>query len=47
MQGAQHVLSGFAQKAPFVGVFKQGDGWFAARVLPQLHVLVWGNKRGV
>ena len=23
------------------------DGWFAARVLPQLHVLLWGNKRGV
>ena len=24
-----------------------GDGWFSPRVLPQLHVLVWGNKRGV
>lgn len=24
-----------------------GDGWFAPRILPQLHVLVWGNKRGV
>ena len=23
------------------------DRWFAARVLPQLHVLMWGNKRGV
>ena len=23
------------------------DYWFAATVLPQLHVLVWGNKRGV
>lgn len=23
------------------------DGWFAARVLPQLHVLLWGNRRGV
>jgi 7-carboxy-7-deazaguanine synthase len=23
------------------------DAWFAARVLPQLHVLLWGNKRGV
>ncbi len=21
--------------------------WFAPRILPQLHVLVWGNKRGV
>ncbi|UWQ08731.1 7-carboxy-7-deazaguanine synthase QueE [Aliiroseovarius crassostreae] len=23
------------------------DRWFAPRILPQLHVLVWGNKRGV
>lgn len=23
------------------------DRWYAARVLPQLHVLLWGNKRGV
>lgn len=23
------------------------DAWFKPRVLPQLHVLVWGNKRGV
>lgn len=23
------------------------DAWFSVRVLPQLHVLVWGNKRGV
>lgn len=23
------------------------DGWFKPRVLPQLHVLLWGNKRGV
>ena len=23
------------------------DGWFRARVLPQLHVLLWGNSRGV
>jgi 7-carboxy-7-deazaguanine synthase len=24
-----------------------GQRWFKPRVLPQLHVLVWGNKRGV
>lgn len=23
------------------------DSWFRPRVLPQLHVLLWGNKRGV
>ncbi|QGA56814.1 7-carboxy-7-deazaguanine synthase QueE [Brucella sp. 2280] len=23
------------------------DGWFEAHVLPQLHVLIWGNRRGV
>jgi len=22
-------------------------GWHEAHVLPQLHVLIWGNKRGV
>jgi len=23
------------------------DSWFTPRILPQLHVLLWGNKRGV
>jgi len=23
------------------------DRWFEARVLPQLHVLLWGHRRGV
>ncbi len=23
------------------------DGWFAPRILPQMHVLIWGNRRGV
>lgn len=23
------------------------DGWFRPRLLPQLHVMLWGNKRGV
>lgn len=23
------------------------DGWFQAKILPQLHVLLWGNLRGV
>ncbi len=23
------------------------DGWFEATVLPQLHVMIWGNQRGV
>ncbi len=22
------------------------DGWFKVRILPQLHVMLWGNKRG-
>ena len=25
----------------------QSDHWYEARVLPQLHVLIWGNERGV
>jgi 7-carboxy-7-deazaguanine synthase len=24
-----------------------GDRWFTPTILPQLHVLIWGNKRGV
>ena len=24
-----------------------GDNWFDVHILPQLHVLLWGNKRGV
>jgi len=24
-----------------------GDEWYAATILPQLHVTIWGNKRGV
>ncbi|MBC9245734.1 7-carboxy-7-deazaguanine synthase QueE [Paracoccus sp. 11-3] len=24
-----------------------GQGWLRPRILPQLHVLIWGNKRGV
>lgn len=23
------------------------EGWFTPRILPQLHVILWGNKRGV
>lgn len=23
------------------------DGWFSVRILPQLHVFIWGNQRGV
>ena len=23
------------------------DGWFKPKILPQLHVIIWGNKRGV
>ena len=23
------------------------DGWYEAKILPQLHVMLWGNKKGV
>jgi 7-carboxy-7-deazaguanine synthase len=23
------------------------DHWYAPKILPQLHVMLWGNKRGV
>ena len=36
-----------AQKAArLIGKVTQ-DGWFAATVLPQLHVMIWGSRRGV
>jgi 7-carboxy-7-deazaguanine synthase len=37
------LLSGFRWLAGKV----TADRWFAATVLPQLHVLAWGNKRGI
>ncbi|OOY09670.1 7-carboxy-7-deazaguanine synthase QueE [Thioclava sp. F36-7] len=38
---------GLADRLGWLTDTAMADGWFAPRILPQLHVLIWGNKRGV
>lgn len=38
---------GILQRMGWLVDLVMADRWFAAHVLPQLHVLLWGNKRGV
>ena len=38
---------GLAERLLWLTETATADGWFAPRILPQLHVLLWGNKRGV
>jgi len=51
--GTSGVLPAEADIDDLLGRFRwlvrkvTADRWFAATVLPQLHVLAWGNKRGV
>lgn len=40
IDGIQARLDWLIQKA-------MDDSWFRPTILPQLHVLIWGNKRGV
>jgi len=40
MQGLNDRLRWLAEKVA-------NDNWFDVRVLPQLHVMIWGNSRGV
>jgi 7-carboxy-7-deazaguanine synthase len=40
-------FAGLRRSYAWLAAKAAGDGWFEARVLPQLHVLIWGNKRGV
>jgi len=53
LQPGNHAVNGEADTAGIMArmhwlVDKTiADGWFTATVLPQLHVLLWGNKRGV
>jgi 7-carboxy-7-deazaguanine synthase len=37
----------FAEKLEWLLARCATDGWFSPTILPQLHVLLWGNKRGV
>ncbi|OOY05985.1 7-carboxy-7-deazaguanine synthase QueE [Thioclava sp. F28-4] len=38
---------GLADRLGWLTDTAMADNWFAPRILPQLHVLIWGNKRGV
>ena len=40
-------IDGIMQRMGWLVDHVIADRWFAAHVLPQLHVLLWGNKRGV
>jgi len=40
-------LQSLADRLGWLTEKAMADGWFAPRILPQLHVLIWGNKRGV
>ncbi|MET2831330.1 7-carboxy-7-deazaguanine synthase QueE [Mesorhizobium shangrilense] len=40
-------LDGIMKRMEWLVEKVTGDRWFDARVLPQLHVLLWGNKRAV
>ncbi|MDB5623320.1 MAG: queE [Devosia sp.] len=40
-------MTGLMQRMEWLVDKVTRERWFAARVLPQLHVLLWGNKRGV
>lgn len=40
-------LSGILSRLDWLIERALRDGWYSATVLPQMHVLLWGNKRGV
>jgi 7-carboxy-7-deazaguanine synthase len=53
LQPGNHVVNGPADQGGLMERMRWlidrtlSDGWYAAKILPQLHVLIWGNKRGV
>ncbi len=56
LQAGNHTPPQQAQELDITGIMRRMDWligrvieekWYAATVLPQLHVLLWGNKRGV
>ncbi|KXF78554.1 7-carboxy-7-deazaguanine synthase [Paramesorhizobium deserti] len=40
-------LDGIMQRMHWLTERTLADQWFTPRILPQLHVLMWGNRRGV
>ncbi len=56
LQAGNHTPPHLSQELDMQGILQRVDWliqrviaekWYRARVLPQLHVLLWGNKRGV
>jgi 7-carboxy-7-deazaguanine synthase len=56
LQAGNHTPPHLSQGLDMPGILQRMDWliqrviaekWYSARVLPQLHVLLWGNKRGV
>jgi len=53
LQPGNHQVNGIAdmdglnQRLQWLADKVTNDDWYDARVLPQLHVLIWGNERGV
>ena len=45
--GAAIDIAGIMARMDWLIAKTLADRWFSATVLPQLHVLLWGNKRGV
>ncbi len=40
-------IDGLTERMRWLVDVVAGERWFSARVLPQLHVMLWGNRRGV
>jgi len=56
LQAGNHTPPHLAQEVDISGILNRldwligrviEDRWYGARVLPQLHLLLWGNRRGV
>lgn len=47
LQGTDSDTSELTQSLEWLLARATQDGWFSVTILPQLHVLLWGNKRGV
>lgn len=46
-QDAEIDMNGIMDRYEWLIDKTLADRWFAPKILPQLHVLLWGNKRGV
>jgi 7-carboxy-7-deazaguanine synthase len=56
LQAGNHTPPHLASEVDLTGILQRldwliertlSDGWYNATILPQMHVLLWGNKRGV